>query len=119
MRSDAVIAQLARARCTQLYHGVHVECGGGQILLRGVLVAFKGDWKFKHEALHLERWYNTNMVCHKCLAGKEAPFPYKELALPARWQQTVAVGSANAWPGTPPVTEIPGFEAGRWRLRSL
>jgi hypothetical protein len=85
-----------------------LQYGGRQILLRGVLTSFKGDWKFKHEALHLDRWYNCKLICHKCLASKVEPFPFQELTFPARWWQTI--GLATAWPDDPPLAAIPGFE---------
>jgi hypothetical protein len=54
-------------RCTTLFEGVDV--GGGR-RLRGIITAFKGDWKFKAEALHLKRWYNTRPRCISFVFGQ-------------------------------------------------
>ena len=85
--------------------------------LRGILVSFKGDWKWKVQALHLTRHYNCSMVCHLCMATKGPPFAFEDLDIrSATWLQSI--GAVLPWEGDPPATQIPGFtvETDRWDL---
>ena len=38
---------------------------------RGIWSELRGDWKWQHEALHLESYYNADYMCHLCRAHKK------------------------------------------------
>ena len=112
------IALHASCRCTALFNGLDVrDQNGSTRRLRGILVSFKGDWKWKVQALHLTRHYNCSMVCHLCMATKGPPFAFEDLDIrSATWLQSI--GAVLPWEGDPPATQIPGFtvETDRWDL---
>lgn len=78
-------------------------------------VGIKGDWKFHRQIANLERHYNTNRLCHLCLATKSLEVPFTDVDVNATWRGTLNAEPPWATERAPALTMLRGFSS-MWLL---